>query len=141
MEGTMKILRRLVYTSYLSPDEDDTCVPQIVRHARTNNARLDVTGLLIFDGIRFCQYLEGPADSVLPLLDKIRNDSRHLEVGVKELSETDASRLTEWPLGLATRGQATALDAIHRFDPRTGKSAVALLHSLLHSLGVENTAQ
>ena len=53
-------LYEVLYVSTLAPDQPLQVVAEIAAHARPANASMDITGLLIFDGQRFCQQLEGP---------------------------------------------------------------------------------
>lgn len=70
-------LSQVVYTSVLANQHGLDAVTSIVRSARAKNPKLNVTGLLLFDGTHFCQYLEGPAANVAWLLERIRSDARH----------------------------------------------------------------
>lgn len=65
---------------YLSRRAARLQLPEIDRIAQTSrgrNAELKITGVLLFDGLHFAQYLEGPAASVGPLVERIRMDPRH----------------------------------------------------------------
>ncbi len=68
---------QLLYISRLSPATTPACVAEIVRIARQNNPALGIGSLLVFDGLRFCQYLEGDAAAVGALVERIRADPRH----------------------------------------------------------------
>ncbi len=70
-------MRQLVYISSASPGFDPSGVAAILRISRMNNRRDDVTGLLLFDGKRFLQALEGPADRVEATMLRIAADDRH----------------------------------------------------------------
>src|SRR4051812_37912499 len=78
----MTDLHEILYCSVLAPDQPTAVVGQIVSQARSRNAAQDISGILGFDGIRFCQHLEGPGDGVLRLMDRIGQDPRHVEVRV-----------------------------------------------------------
>ena len=60
-------LYEVLYVSTIAPDQPLSVVAEIAGRARFVNAELDITGLLIFDGQRFCQQLEGPQKAVLKL--------------------------------------------------------------------------
>lgn len=60
-----------------------TVVSDIVRVYRANDPRMDITGLLVFDGGRFCQYLEGSESAVRELANKIADDEWHINFTVK----------------------------------------------------------
>jgi Sensors of blue-light using FAD len=53
-------LRLLLYVSYLAEASGQPDVAAIVRESWKNSERDDVSGLLVFDGSRFAQFLEGP---------------------------------------------------------------------------------
>ena len=46
------------------------------------NTALDITGLLVFDGMRFCQYIEGARNDVLTSMVRIRADPLQADVKV-----------------------------------------------------------
>jgi hypothetical protein len=70
-------LREIFYSSMLAPRQPTAVVGQIVSRARTRNAENGITGLLVFDGIRFCQHLEGPSEKVTALMRLLQADPRH----------------------------------------------------------------
>lgn len=71
-------LRHFFYFSRLSPDHNASCISAIVKTARGFNASHAITGILIFDGEIFCQYIEGPADDLGALVARLRADPRHV---------------------------------------------------------------
>ena len=73
----MPALYQYLYVSIMAPQSSPTCVGEIVRSARAFNAHHSITGLLVFDGWRFCQYLEGPEREVEDLVGRIARDPRH----------------------------------------------------------------
>lgn len=70
---------QLVYLSRILENVGASSVTDIVRAARSNNTRLHINSVLIFDGWRFCQYLEGEEAIVAELVDRIRTDARHTD--------------------------------------------------------------
>jgi hypothetical protein len=127
-----------LYTSLLSPDSDPHCVREIVRFARSRNAQLNVTGVLVFDGFRFCQYLEGPSETILTLCEKIRNDSRHDRMDIKEHGRSPgARRFADWSMAYALSNDTEGLNQLHQFNAAEGGSAIALLEHLLPKLDME----
>jgi hypothetical protein len=50
---------------------------KILLASRRNNGRDDITGMLLFNGKRFLQALEGPEALVLATYDRITLDQRH----------------------------------------------------------------
>lgn len=92
----------LVYRSVLSPDANPACVADIIRVARAFNRSHEITGVLVFDGERFCQLLEGDAAAVEALGERIARDVRHhrFEVLNRGLREGER-RFPEWSMAYA----------------------------------------
>ncbi|MDO6460472.1 BLUF domain-containing protein [Granulosicoccaceae sp. 1_MG-2023] len=76
----MDHLQQFIYTSVIADELPPGTVGQIVRRARRKNRQLGLSGLLIFDGERFCQYLEGPPAGMTLMRDLICQDPRHSAV-------------------------------------------------------------
>lgn len=70
---------QLVYTSRPFGFDAGTLL-SILFKSRAQNARLDVTGCLICRDDIYLQLLEGPADNVAGIYEKILEDDRHVEV-------------------------------------------------------------
>ena len=71
---------------------DDAMLDGILLQARRNNPANDLTGALIARGDLYLQLLEGPAEGVTGIFEKIRRDDRHLNVRLLS-SEIVSSRL------------------------------------------------
>ena len=74
------MLTTLIYRSHLNTGKDFPNIPRIVNHASKKNKELQITGILLFNGLEFFQVLEGDEDVVNSLFIKIRSDSRHTDV-------------------------------------------------------------
>lgn len=72
-------LIQLVYASRPFGFDAGTLI-SILFKARTKNAAADVTGCLICRDDIYLQLLEGPADNVIRIYNKIIEDDRHVEV-------------------------------------------------------------
>lgn len=120
----MSDLYELIYVSALANDAHPGCVSDIIRTSRANNSWREITGVLIFDGARFCQYLEGLPSEVLALAERIKTDPRHVEFSIKHHGalSADARRFPGWSMAyalddsgetleqfLSTQGQASTL--------------------------------
>lgn len=70
-------LLELIYTSLTEAHNDTDNVQDILVSSERNNAAISVTGLLLFDGERYIQILEGKAEDVEGLFSTISNDPRH----------------------------------------------------------------
>lgn len=122
---------QLLYASELAPAQSPTSVSGILRVARVNNARDSISGLLIFDGLRFCQYLEGPRENVLRLVAKIAADERHVLFQILEEGLGDTPRFTQSPMAYAL---SQSEDAIPDLIKPNARSSIARLELLLPAL-------
>ncbi|ART54260.1 blue light sensor protein [Acidovorax carolinensis] len=115
-------LYEVLYVSTLAPTQPLSVVAQIAGRARLVNAELDITGLLIFDGQRFCQQLEGPQNAVLKLIERIRNDPRHINVEVLHNGPLAHRRFLQFSLAFST---VEDVDALARMETLDGDAALA----------------
>lgn len=97
----MTELHEILYCSLLAPDQPTEIVGQIVSRARARNATEGITGLLVFDGMRFCQHFEGPRRQVLGLLNRLEADPRHTQMRVVYEGELAKRRYQRFEMGLA----------------------------------------
>lgn len=76
----MAVLTTLIYKSQLNPSCKSLSLLSLVEKAKHSNTALDVTGILLFDGVEFLQILEGSEEVIETLFLKIREDKRHYSV-------------------------------------------------------------
>jgi Sensors of blue-light using FAD len=88
-------LYNLVYCSRASAEVDAAAVDRIIASARRHNPAGGITGMLVFGSGVFFQWLEGPRDNVMQLMNTIRADPRHETVVL--LSETEEVRERLFP--------------------------------------------
>lgn len=132
MPAPSQALFSFLYSSVLNPAHPASCVASIVRRARDANARQQLTGLLVFDGQRFCQYLEGPRRALDPMLERIQADPRHHQFVLQQHGPLPAARMfQDWAIAYAEIDSDMPLHAIATLD---GATAIARLHELLPSL-------
>ena len=95
----MSAVFQVFYVSRATAAFDNAQVQSILQASRRQNARLDVTGCLLFSGHCFAQVLEGRQAVVSALARKIAADPRH--VGVRVLSEghRDERDYGDWAMG------------------------------------------
>lgn len=70
-------MRQIIYISTARPGIMVADVGAILATSRINNRRDAITGLLISDGTRFLQALEGEAGKVEAAFQRIKADPRH----------------------------------------------------------------
>ena len=71
------MLTTLIYRSQLNPSCKSLSLHSLVEKAKHSNAALNVTGILLFNGVDFLQILEGSEEVIETLFAKIRRDKRH----------------------------------------------------------------
>lgn len=77
-----------------------SAVCRLASHAAEKNARLGITGALLFDNGWFAQTLEGECETVRGLFADIARDSRHAEVTLAWEMGREARAFPEWSMWL-----------------------------------------
>jgi hypothetical protein len=93
---------RLLQTFYVSRAAlpfDHASVQSILQISRRNNARIDVTGCLLFSGRCFAQVLEGDPAVVRALSRRIADDPRHSAVRFLFDVERREREYADWSMG------------------------------------------
>jgi hypothetical protein len=73
-------------------------VTALVQKAQETNARLGITGLLLFKSQQFMQLLEGDDDQVADLYARITADPRHRDVKLLLNTPTMTRHFPEWAM-------------------------------------------
>ena len=90
----------LLYVSTLTEGESPSVVAAIAKESRSANRLLDITGLLVFDGASFAQWVEGPSAAIADLLRRLARDRRHQDMDVLAYEQsTQPRRFPDWQLG------------------------------------------
>jgi hypothetical protein len=75
--------------------------------AQARNRAASITGVFVYDGECFYQWLEGPRDSVSRVMESIRNDRRHTDIEILDHRPAAARQFGGWAMKLATHGRVT----------------------------------
>ena len=137
---TPPVLHQTVYCSLASEGVDANTVARIVEQAHAANPGLGITGMLVFGGGVFFQWIEGPRDRILQLMDRIRADPRHRQVVTLSESEEVRERLfPDWDMELVTSTEIrdVLLDALASAQDEKNIRALRLT---LMQLGPPETA-
>ena len=118
--------RGVLYISTLAADQPLSAIAAIAAHARHRNPQRGITGLLVFDGLRFGQQLEGPEDEVRALMQCIQGDPRHTTVEVLHDAPLAERRFPGFSLAYRTQE-----DALRRLEGLRGPAALAAFGALL----------
>ena len=117
----------MLYVSTLEPTAQVSAISVIATRSRVSNALRCITGMLIFDGIRFCQYLEGSKNDVLNLFERIRDDSRHAAVTLIHEGPSHTRRFNNFSLAFANGDDFEVLGRIAELKGENGVTAFSQL--------------
>lgn len=140
----MTDLYRLIYTSRnLLPGDEDAqaaAVAGILAASKRSNARVGVTGALLFNAGFFAQVLEGSRLAVEATFERIQRDPRHSDVSVLQCEPVAARGFPNWSMafvGRSPRGQALWGEFARRTDFDLGRIEADRLFATLLTI-VEN---
>lgn len=110
----------------------------ILTAARRNNARLGITGALLYNAGNFAQILEGPLANVQRIFETIQRDPRHSDVAVIQSEFTDARQFPDWAMAFAGGSSfegnpiaTSAFQAVFAGAEASGEEMLSLLHTLM----------
>ncbi len=102
------MLFRLLYISTVRPGHDAATIDAILAIARTRNRQNKLTGLLVYDGRRFMQYLEGDEITVRETFARIKSDPRHFAIVTLRETFAEGRQFSDWDM--AIRHSETGLE-------------------------------
>lgn len=95
---TTELLRSVTYVSRRTAPLADAAFVQLGTEARRLNALDGITGLLVFNGERFCQTIEGAPAAISNLLDRLDRDSRHCDLKIITDEDVSERRFRSWDM-------------------------------------------
>jgi len=95
----------LIYVSRSNSNVHDSSASEIIRsilaQSRAKNARLGVTGALLFSEGYFCQVLEGERAAIEEIFNAIESDPRHRDVTLLTFRPSAPRRFPDWSMAYA----------------------------------------
>ena len=91
-------LQQLIYMSSPVGTPTDAEIRSILHQAQRKNAANDLTGLLLYNGMRFLQVLEGEPAVVTRTYDLIEKDERHRSVAMLLTREVPGREFAGWSM-------------------------------------------
>ena len=91
---------QILYRSRATQPFSEAQLQELLARSRTHNAKLHVSGLLLYKDGRFVQVLEGPEEAVRALYARIQYDPRHSQVVTVREGPCPQRRFAEWTMGL-----------------------------------------
>ena len=110
-------MRQIIYISTATKQVDDAEVDAILRASRLNNAAAGVSGLLLYNGHRFLQALEGEVAMVDRTYQRIKQDPRHRAVVLLSARDIDTRAFGDWAMAAQrVRSDATGAALAEQVD-------------------------
>ena len=107
----MKMFATWLYVSISTLEENaNDEIASIRSTAESRNPELGLTGVLMFSGSHFAQFLEGPDAGLETMKASIFRDQRHRGVLTLQSESTERRRYGRW--ALAYSGRATFIDRV-----------------------------
>jgi len=97
-------LKCVTYTSLAALDLDEEQLRAIHDAARDLNGIDGISGLLLFNGTHFLQWIEGPPEAIDQLIERLRLDPRHSGFEVRDERLTDERMFGDWTMNLVRVG-------------------------------------
>ena len=93
----------LIYTSRARQKFSEVDLKTLLTRSRSNNGRLDVTGMLMYHEGAFLQALEGDERFVRGVFERIEKDARHAQVTILRNQRSFVERriFGDWSMGFA----------------------------------------
>lgn len=99
MEDEEHTLYLLAYTSVASHHMSREELINLLAQSRDNNSHVEITGMLLYMEGCFFQVLEGQADKLEMLYEKISKDKRHHDVMKLILEPIEERSFSNWTMG------------------------------------------
>ncbi|MDM0010580.1 BLUF domain-containing protein [Variovorax sp. J22G73] len=99
----------LLYTSQDAMKMTVQEARKLAKSASVQNAKLGITGMLVFDGERFCQHLEGAPEAIRKMFEKILRDPRHADIRVLVSGSSNLRKFKNFSMGFASLGDVDLL--------------------------------
>lgn len=90
----------VAYTSLAALDFTEQQLIDIHAAARDLNGIDGITGILIFNGTHFLQWIEGPPQAIDDLIERLRRDPRHSAFEIREEVFANERLFAHWSLAL-----------------------------------------
>jgi uncharacterized membrane protein (DUF373 family) len=112
---------------------------EILNKSRDNNARLGISGMLLFTGDWFIQVLEGEEKIIDDKVAQIKKDPRHKDLRILERKKISMREYAEWTMGFrrVDKSDVRDLPGLNKFfdtdlSGDLGSDKISLVNSLLH---------
>ena len=98
-QGGIQAMIQITYLSSATRTMSQADLEDILRTARENNARLGITGMLLYGNKTFIQILEGEEGVVHELVKTIKRDPRHTNFQIVKEKPIEQHEYADWSMG------------------------------------------
>lgn len=98
----MGTLERLVYRSRETEPLGTLSLFNLLNLARQNNARLGITGHLLYADGMFTQCIEGPTKAIEQLWQTLQRDVRHQDIELISRGPVQERRFADWSMAFSS---------------------------------------
>lgn len=92
--------KSVTYTSLAALDLDDDQLRSIHEAASSLNGIDGISGILLFNGTHFLQWIEGPPEAIDELIERLRTDPRHSGIEIRDEQLSDERMFGGWSMKL-----------------------------------------
>jgi hypothetical protein len=131
------MLWHIGYVSVAEGQWSSKKLSDLEQQAASLNKAKNITGLLVFDGSHFFQYLEGEHEEVKALFNKIEMDPRHTSVTLLSSEEVSEKLFARWAMKLFLPENFVMEDRVHILDLLSQKHEKESIPQILKSLKFE----
>ncbi|GJL49087.1 phosphate-starvation-inducible PsiE family protein [Candidatus Nitrospira salsa] len=128
---------QITYLSSATRAMSQEDLEDILNTSRDNNARLGITGMLLYGNHTFIQILEGEEDVVQELVNTIKRDPRHTNFHIVKKKTVERHEYADWSMGFKRVGGADfkAVKGLEPFEEKDFNTKFLSSHtSLVDSL-------
>ena len=116
------MITHLLYRSVSKGELPTKQLQAILEKSKANNARDEISGILVYRGKMFLQLIEGSDAAVAKTFARIRTDNRHYDVGIMMKIETEARIFPHWTMGIPEAENAKTFDTLKAVIDATFKT-------------------
>ncbi|WP_265502348.1 BLUF domain-containing protein [Paracoccus beibuensis] len=119
-----------LYRSVAMPSLTADELSVIVDTASLNNRNMDLTGCLHHEDGLFFQWLEGPPIVLFRLLEKLRDDNRHLDMTILDQGTLPRRLFPDWQMRYSDRKAGSLMDWLQRRHDSSASSIGTFLRDI-----------
>ena len=124
-------MRQITYISSAHHNASPNLFADVERVSVRNNGRDDLSGLLLYDGVRFLQVIEGEAAQLEQTLARIKADPRHHAFVMLNDKHIEQRSFGGWAMLCRESGtaEASVVDRLRPYLATADRSTCALFES------------